>query len=128
MRHSSADPGGCGLQPLPGLGGKWQISKAGGTYAAWSQKRHELFYMGPDNRIMASYTVDGDSFKADKPRLWSEQAIRPLRRLRSFNLRPDGERVAVAVPSNQAEEKLDKVTFIFNFFDELRRIAPPGKK
>jgi hypothetical protein len=28
----------------------------------------------------------------------------------------------------QPEEKIDKATFIFNFFDELRRIAPPSKK
>ncbi len=36
--------------------------------------------------------------------------------------------VGAQVPSGQVEEKLDKVTFIFNFFDELRRIAPPSKK
>ena len=41
---------------------------------------------------------------------------------------PDGDRIAAAVSSGQPEEKLDHVTFIFNFFDELRRIAPPGKK
>jgi hypothetical protein len=44
------------------------------------------------------------------------------------NVHPDGERLAVAIPSTQPEEKIDHVTFIFNFFDELRRIAPPLKK
>jgi hypothetical protein len=54
--------------------------------------------------------------------------------LRGFDLHPDGERVAMVVPSNSFEAKLDKVTFIFsfsfsfNFFDELRRLAPAGKK
>jgi serine/threonine-protein kinase len=118
------------VRPFPGPGGKWQISTGGGTQVAWSQTRRELFYMAPDNRIMvASYTVERDSFKADKPRLWSEQGI-SARRAPSiwFDLHPDGERIAAAVPSGQAEEKLDKVTFIFNFFDELRRIAPPSKK
>lgn len=28
----------------------------------------------------------------------------------------------------QGEEKRDKITMIENFFDELRRIAPPSKK
>jgi len=28
----------------------------------------------------------------------------------------------------RGHEKLDKVTFIFSFFDELRRLAPPSKK
>jgi hypothetical protein len=36
---------------------------------------------------------------------------------------------AAAVAIDQpGEGKLDKVTFIFNFFDELRRIAPPSKR
>jgi serine/threonine-protein kinase len=118
------------VRPFPGPGGKWQISTAGGLEVAWSRTRRELLYHGLDNRIMvASYTVEGDSFKADKPRLWSEQAILPRVRLpRSFDLHPDGERIAAGVPTGQPEEKLDKVTFIFNFFDELRRIAPPSKK
>jgi hypothetical protein len=49
-------------------------------------------------------------------------------RQRAFDLHPDGERIAAAVATGQAEEKIDKVTFIFNFFDELRRLAPPSKK
>lgn len=35
----------------------------------------------------------------------------------------------MAATSNpDAERKQDKVVFVFNFFDELRRIAPAGKK
>jgi serine/threonine-protein kinase len=117
------------VRPFPGPGGKWQVSTTGGFDSAWSRTRRELLYRAPDQRIMvAPYTVEGDSFKADKPRLWSEQATAVRPRDRSFDLHPDGERLAVAVPSGQPEEKLDKVTFIFNFFDEPRRIAPPSKK
>ena len=74
--------------------------------------------------MAASYTVDGDSFKADKPHLWSQQTILPLARQRSFDLHPDGERLAAAIPASQAEQKFDRLSFIFNFFDELRRVAP----
>jgi hypothetical protein len=45
-------------------------------------------------------------------------------RLRSFDLHPDGDRFALAVAPDTPAAKQDKVTFIFNFFDELRRIAP----
>ena len=49
------------VRPFPGPGGKWQISTTGGSQPAWSQKRHELFYVAVGNRIMvASYTVEGD--------------------------------------------------------------------
>jgi hypothetical protein len=46
-----------------------------------------------------------------------------------FDLHPDGERFAVAaMPETQTTTKSDKVVFVFNFFDELRRIAPATKK
>ena len=79
--------------------------------------------------MVAPYAVEGDSFKADKPRLWSEQPIvARTRNPRWFDLHPDGDWLAVAAATgSQTEDKFDKVTFIFNFFDELRRIAPPKR-
>jgi serine/threonine-protein kinase len=117
------------VRPFPGPGGKWQISTGGGGEATWSQRRHELLYRTPDQHIMvASYTVEGDSFKADKPRPWSEQPVVALPRQRVFDLHPDGDRIAASVSSGQTENKTDNATFVFNFFDELRRIAPISKK
>ena len=74
--------------------------------------------------MVASYTVAGDSIRPDKPRVWSERryVVRP--RVRSFDLHPDGDRFAVAVASDRPAPKLDKVVFILNFFDELRRTIP----
>ena len=115
------------VRPFPGAGGKWQISTDGGFVPTWSRTRRELFYATPDQRIMvASYTVESDSFRADKPRLWSEVrfTLRPGA-ARSFDLHPDGDRFALAaVPETQTDAKRDKLVFVFNFFDELRRIAP----
>ena len=119
------------VRPFPGPGGKWQIStEGGGGYPTWSRTRHELFYISVDAHIMvAPYTVEGTSFKAVKPRLWSERKIERRPRLRSFDLHPDGERFAVSAAGEaQTEAPRDKVVFIFNFFDELRRIAPPAKR
>jgi serine/threonine-protein kinase len=120
------------VRPFPGPGGKWQISAEGGQYPTWSRTRHELLFTA-DARIMsASYTVDGDSFSAEKPRLWSEARFivrpGPAGVARPFDLHPDGERVALAkAPDLETAAKQDKVVFIFNFFDELRRMAPVKK-
>jgi len=113
------------VRPFPGPGGKWQISTDGGVLPVWSRTRDEIFYGSPDNRLMAaSYAVEGESFRADKPRVWSERRF-TQRGLRNFNLHPDGERFALAAaPENESAVKQDKLVFIFNFFDELRRIAP----
>ena len=40
--------------PLSGPGGKWQISTAGGSLPRWRQDGKEIFYMGPDRRLMAA--------------------------------------------------------------------------
>ena len=115
------------VRPFPGPGGKWQISSGGGTYAAWSRTRPELFYRAPDGRIMvATYSVEGDSFRADKPRVLAETQTMLRPRQRSYSVHPDGERFAMA-PVPEETEKQDKVVFIFNFFDELRRIAPANR-
>jgi hypothetical protein len=109
------------VRPFPGPGGKSQISASGGQGPVWSQARHEIFYQTnpPDHQIMVtSYTTEGDSFRAEKPRVWADRPVQP----RGFALHPDGDRVAVA-PAPEAA-KQDHLVFIFNFFDELRRLAP----
>ena len=64
------------VRAFPDKGGKWQISNGGGGYPMWSRTGHDLFFETPDNHIMAAaYTVKGDSFVADKPRMWSEKQI-----------------------------------------------------
>jgi len=118
------------VRPFPGPGGKWQISNAGGYRPMWSPKRQELFYRTQDNKIMVSaYSVSGDAFRADKPQLWSPGQFTNPRIGQSFHLHPDGQRFAVLkAVEEQADVKRDKLVFIFNFFDELRRIAPAGKR
>jgi len=120
------------VRPFPGPGGKWQVSTDGGNLPMWSQAGRELFYRGLDERIMvAPYTDDGESFRADKPRLWSEGMLSVLSNTtrRNFDLHPDGQRFAVLkAAEQQAEEKRDKVVFIENFFEELRRVAPAAKR
>jgi serine/threonine-protein kinase len=114
------------VRPFPGPGGKWQISTGGGNYPTWSRTKHELLYGAPSAQVMvAAFTVEGDSFRAEKPRLWSEGRFVPRTNNRSFDLHPDGARFALApVTQEPGGAKQDHVTFIFNFFDELRRVAP----
>jgi Tol biopolymer transport system component len=117
------------VRPFPGPGGTWQISTDGGLFPTWSRTKHELFYGTNNGQVMvAAYTPEGDSFRAEKPRLWSEQGFVTRGIDRMFDLHPDGERVALA-PATQTPRgpRQDHVTFIFNFFDELRRIVPVKK-
>ena len=64
------------VRAFPDEGGKWQISNSDGVYPMWSRTGHELFFETSDNHVMvAAYTEKGDSFVADKPRMWSEKQL-----------------------------------------------------
>jgi Tol biopolymer transport system component len=117
------------VRPFPGPGGRSQISTGGGTNAVWSRARHELLYLAPDGRIMVvPYTAAGNELQAEKPRVWSETLVQVRPNTGpSFDLHPDGERVAMA-PVSAATAGPTHVTLIFNFFDELRRVAPVTKR
>jgi hypothetical protein len=67
---------------------------------------------------------------ADKPRQWSEKQLSNLtNNSRNIDLAPDGKRFAVILPVEQtgSQQARSRVTFIENFFDEVRRRAPTGK-
>jgi Tol biopolymer transport system component len=118
------------VRPFPGPGGRWQVSTGGGGYPQWSRNGKELFYRTEDSKIMVvTYTASGDSFHADKPQLWSSgQFTDRGPGNRNFDLHPDGKRFAVLkVAGTEEAAAVNKVSFIFNFFDELRRKVPPGK-
>jgi len=120
------------VRAFPDLGGKSQISNSGGaTYPMWSPNGRELFFETLDNRIMVTtYTVRGDSFTAEKPRLWSEKKLggRP-NSSKNVVLAPDGKRVVALMPvdSSESQHAQNHVIFLMNFFDELRRRVPVDK-
>ena len=90
-----------------------------------------MFFRTDDNRIMvAGYTVKGDSFVADKPRVWSDKQLADAGVAGiNYALAPDGKRIAARMlaeaPGQQQPQ--NHVIFLENFFDELRRRVPAGK-
>jgi hypothetical protein len=121
------------VRAFPDKGGVWQISNGGGTYPVWSRNGRELFFRGLDNRIMvAGYRVSGDSFMIDKPRLWSEKRLAAFGvvGVGTYDLAPDGKRIAALMPVDAPEEPKaqNQVIFLQNFFDEVRRCTAAGGK
>jgi serine/threonine-protein kinase len=112
-------------------GGKWQVSVGGGITPMWSRTGHEIFYLSPtSNRIMvAEYQAAGDSFVARKPSPWSSvQILSPG--FVNADLAPDGKHFAVFpdLEATASAKETVHVTFLLNFFDELKRRAPAAGK
>ena len=110
------------VRPFPGPGGKWQISANGGMTPRWSANGKELFYHTLDNKLMvAEYTASGDSFNAGAPRQWSPGQFTARGPNRNFDVHPDGKRVMVMKTPDAEMPSISKVSFIFDFFEEIRR-------
>jgi len=114
--------------PPSGQGGKWQVSNSGGGTAFWSRAKRELLYRGgpAGDRLMSmSYSENGDSFIPEKPRVWLAKLPGT-----DIDLAPDGEHFAVLTPVDLPEvsKAQHNMTFLFNFFDELRRRVPVTRK
>jgi len=108
----------------PGPGGRWQISAGGGGLPAWTKGGRELTWIsGLDvtSVMAADVVVDGDAIKSGPPRkLFDIKLARPSNAT-WFDASPDGTRFAGVVPDERSPvEKINHVTFLFDFFDEVR--------
>lgn len=114
--------------PASGLGGKWQISSNGGTGVRWSRNGHDLFYQSGDQILAVAYTVKGDVFLAEKPRVHIAKLGARAGHV-TWDLAPDGKRVLVLTPleSEEGPRQDHQIVMLLNFFDELRRKVPLEK-
>jgi len=120
------------VRAFPDNGSRWQISNGGGVEPHFSRTGHELFFRteGGQMVLVANYMVKGDSFVADKPRLWSAKSILASGTTSSYDVASDGKRIAALMPAEtpEAQQALNHVIFLENFFDELRRKVPQNRK
>jgi serine/threonine-protein kinase len=118
------------VRPFPGPGGRWQISTGGGAFPVWSRAGAELLFGTLEGRVMrVNYSASGDSFVAGKPSPWPEASVVSLTGIPTYDLAPDGKRLAAMMPASADTDKpVTHLTFLLNFFDELRRRAPAGGK
>ena len=111
------------VRAFPDKGGKWLISTNGGMMAVWSRNGPELFYRTADQHIMVvAYTVKGDAFVADKPRVWTERRLADAY-FQNLDIALDGKRFVALMPAVVPDEQraLNHVIFLQNFADEVRR-------
>jgi hypothetical protein len=107
------------------------VSTAGGERPTWSRLRNELVFttLARDYRrrvlMVAPYRVVNHAFRPDKPRPWSATVVllRILAGQKDYALHPDGMRVAIADTGEGEGLGQTHLTFVFNFLEELRRVA-----
>ena len=116
------------VRAFPDNGIEVPVSRGGGRLPHWTRSG-ELIYATEDQHIMvASYRVNGGSFQADAPRLWSNARLGDAGVLGNFDVAPDGRIVALLPPSGvPTQQARNHVTFLINFFDEVERRVTAGR-
>ena len=111
------------VRPFPaddaGPGGKL-ISTHGGTEPRWPRGGKEIFYIGPNDMLMAVPVTTGATLEAGIPR--SLFRMRPVSSVLRYDVTADGERFLVATPVD--DRVFAPMTVVLNWSAELDRRGP----
>ncbi|HEV7922249.1 MAG TPA: protein kinase, partial [Thermoanaerobaculia bacterium] len=87
------------VQPFPPTGAKWQVSGSGGEQPRWRRDGRELFFVGPDKKLMAAgVTLGAGAFDASppKPLFDTTLSVGYLGISQSYDVDRDGQRFVIA--------------------------------
>ncbi len=112
------------IQPFSGSGGKTQISTEGGNSPLWSRDGKQLFYRRP-TQVWVVDVQAGTAFSAGKPRLLFEQAGYSGS---NWDISPDGKRFLMVKSEEIKPQPATEMILVQNWFEELKRLVPTGKK
>jgi serine/threonine protein kinase len=102
------------VQPFPGPGLKVRVSTGGGSQARWRRDGKELFYIAPDDQLMAvSFDPAGRSDMGTPTPLF-KTSIAPIRTIsrQQYVVSPDGQRFLVVTTD---QSPLTPVTLLLNW-------------
>jgi len=117
------------VRAFPGPGGRWQVSTAGGGHPVWAPDGTEIFYLD-DRKVMSVPVVtESEAFSVGRPKeLFAPGPDGDFFYTR-IDIMSDGKRfVMLQNTGNAAQRELHELTFVFNWFEELRdRVGEGGR-
>ena len=119
------------VRPFPGPGEIRPISSAGGIEPLWSAKGDELYYRQQNPpRLMAVSVRPATTELFGSPReLFDVSQFAPGGCHRNYDTL-DGQRFLMVKIEIEAEpsQAVTEMILVTNWFEELKRLAPPGKR
>jgi hypothetical protein len=104
------------VAPFPGLGGKWQVSAAGGHWPRWRRDGRELFFLAPDSRMMAA-EIEGRwptfEIATIRPLFQTQVRLRPNVQGYGYDVSADGQRFLINMTVDQAA--VQPITLVVNW-------------
>jgi len=103
------------VQPVPPNGSKWQVSKAGGANPTWRRDWKEIFYVAPDQKLMAAPVKTEPAFEAGTPQILFEAGNG------AYIPSADGQRFLVVVPAGGEAAQAPPLTVVTHWQAGLKK-------
>ena len=116
------------VRPFPGPGMKQQVSIEGGSEPLWARNSRQLFFRREDQVWAVDVRTDG-AFVAGKPRLLFEKpGCARTYPIRAYDPSLDSQRFLMVKFENRKATPVTEMALVQNWFEELKRLVPTGKK
>jgi Tol biopolymer transport system component len=119
------------VEPFPPTGARRRISQNFGYWPLWSPGGNELFYRpGADTGDITLRSVDivtEPAFSFSNEQTLPIEGFNVTRGYRDYDMSPDGERLLMVFPADQAdpgEPARDQINIVLNWFEELKERVP----
>ena len=110
------------VSPFPDFGSQWQVSRGGGEEPRWRGDGKELFYLGPDRRLMAVDVKNSTGFEVGPPvALFLTHLRQPLSAMDffSYDVTADGQKFLVNTKVDTSSSA--PVSVILNWSSEIEK-------
>jgi serine/threonine-protein kinase len=97
------------------------VSAGGGVAPRWGREGKQVYYVSPQNKLMAVQVAAAPQLQASSPaEIWDLDALRiPAASSRLFDILPDGR--LLMVQRGEGEDELARFDVVLNFFDEVKQ-------
>jgi serine/threonine-protein kinase len=118
------------VRPVPGPGPKYLVSSEGGREPLWARNGKQLFYRKFPSGQMWVVDVRTDGvFSPGKPRLLFEKpGFQHSFPIRAYDLSLDSQRFLMVKVEERKPTPVTEMILVQNWFEELKRLVPTGKK
>ena len=116
------------VRPFPAVDtGRWQVSISGGTRPVWSRNNRELYFVSPDQQIMAVPVESGKDFTYGRPAALFKGSSyylgggpTPLNG-RTYDVAPDGRFLLIKDPPNGPGTTAPTIVVVEHWLDEVKK-------
>lgn len=124
------------VRPFPDVeaGGQWMISTEGGEWPKWNADGSELFYRtgstGPNASVWSARVETESIFDYETPNRLVQGNYRGMGTRGAFDVSADGSQFMLIAGPQTTSESLEEANLVVvhNWFEELKRLAPPDSQ